>query len=159
MPHRPPPGVFIQTPVAEEEAAADPARIPGNVSAAPRPPHSSASRLARAGREGGRGTRAPRGRAGRAPRGGRGARGQERGWGVRVEKEGARAGGRAGRTRRCLGAGRPGPESGEGLVRDDGCGPLQLSAYPTKWFFGRLPMSRRSPSCKLPVRDNTFSQN
>lgn len=23
MPHRPPPGVFIQTPVAEEEAAAD----------------------------------------------------------------------------------------------------------------------------------------
>lgn len=66
MPHRPPPGVFIQTPVAEEEAAADPARIPGNVSAAPRPPHSSASRLARAGREGGRGTRAPRGRAGRA---------------------------------------------------------------------------------------------
>ena len=119
MPRRPPPGVFIQTPVAEEEeqaaaaaaAAAEPACIPGNVSAAPRPPHSSASRFARAGREGGWGTRA-RGPGGRAPRGGRGTRGQEQGggcWGARVEKEGARAGGRAGRSRRCLGAGKAGP--------------------------------------------------
>lgn len=41
---RPPPGVFIQTPVAGEAevaaaAAEEPSRIPGNVSAAPRPPH------------------------------------------------------------------------------------------------------------------------
>lgn len=51
-PRRPPPGVFIQTPVAgkaeaaeaAEAAAADPARIPGNVSAAPRPPHARGQR-------------------------------------------------------------------------------------------------------------------
>lgn len=46
---RPPPGVFIQTPVVGEvevvvaaaaaAAAEEPSRIPGNVSAAPRPPH------------------------------------------------------------------------------------------------------------------------
>lgn len=62
-------GVFIQTREAGEEEAAvvvlvavavaaetaeGPFRIPGNVSAAPRPPHASASLLARAGQEVGR---------------------------------------------------------------------------------------------------------
>lgn len=55
-------GVFIQTREAvvlaavavAAEAAEGPFRIPGNVSAAPRPPHASASLLARAGQEVGR---------------------------------------------------------------------------------------------------------
>lgn len=63
VPRRPPPGVFIQTPVAGEAVAAKTAAdLPasrGNVSAAPRPTHASDSRLA--------GARKARAREGGAP--------------------------------------------------------------------------------------------
>lgn len=123
VPGRPPPGVFIQTPVAGEtevaKTAAEPARIPGNVSAAPRPTHASGSRLACArkarAREGGAlpgrgGTRKEDGYGARARGWGRGAR-RERAPGACPRVRAGRVGGRAQRACAREGAGHsPGPD-------------------------------------------------